>query len=75
MQELRAEDLAQLGHVLTTLEVGLASDDGDHPHVDRIVGVGQCLDGLVELFVWLRVSRNQRHVPDLPRVRDRLTAL
>jgi hypothetical protein len=72
--ELTAEDLAQPGHVLPALKVRLASDDGHHAHVARVVGGGQGLDGLVELLVGLGVGGDQRHVPDLPRVRDRLAA-
>ena len=70
--ELRPEDVAQLGHVLAALEVRLAGDDGHHPHVARVVRVGQGLDGLIELLVWLGVCRDEGDVPDLARIRERL---
>ena len=72
MAEARPEDLAQFGHVLATLQVRLTGDDGHHPHVPGIVGIGQGLDRLIQLLVRLRVRRDQGHVPELARIRDRL---
>ena len=71
--ETRPEDLPQPDHVLAALEVGLAGDDRDHLEVARKVGLGQCLDGLVQLFIGLGVCRNQGDVPDLAWVRQRLS--
>ena len=67
-----AEDLAQLGHVLAALQIRLAGDDRDHPQVARVVRLGQGLDRLVELLVGLGVGRDEGHVPELARIRDRL---
>ena len=71
--EPRPEDLAQLGDVLATLDVRLAGDDRDHPPVARVVGVGERLDRLVELLVRLRVGRDEGDVPELARIRQRVS--
>ena len=72
MEELRSEYGPQLGYVLATLQVRLAGDDRDHPSVARVVRVREGLHCLVELLVRLRVCRDQSHVPDLARIRQRL---
>ncbi len=70
--ELRPEELTQLGHVLAALEIRLAGDDRDHPHVFGIVRLGERFDRLVELLVRLGVGGNERHMPELVRIRQLL---